>query len=205
MAADTTSPASARPRPWLLVALGIAVVVALVTYLVPGKPAVATARPSNPRTQHGRAKTPETVKPEDLDVRLGQLREPRPGAQGSERNPFRFYVPPPPPPPPVASSGRGGGRGGESGPVTPPVDTGPAPPPPPPPITVKFIGVLDVPGLGKLAVFSDCRATMRGKEGDIIDGRYRLVRIGVESVVMEYPDGRGRTTIRMSGQDCVGK
>ena len=44
---------------------------------------------------------------------------------------------------------------------------------------------------------------MRGREGDIIDGRYRLVRIGVESVVMEYLDGRGRTTIRLSGQECV--
>ena len=44
---------------------------------------------------------------------------------------------------------------------------------------------------------------MRGREGEIIDGRYRLVRIGVESVVMEYVDGRGRTTIRLSGQECV--
>jgi hypothetical protein len=62
-----------------------------------------------------------------------------------------------------------------------------------------------VPGKGKVAVFSDCRATMSGIEGDIVDGRYRLVRIGVESVVMEYVDGRGRTTIRMSGQECVTK
>jgi hypothetical protein len=70
---------------------------------------------------------------------------------------------------------------------------------------LKFIGVLEFPNKGKLAVFSDCRTTMRGREGDIIDGRYRLVRIGVESVVMEYADGRGQTTIRMSGQECVGK
>ena len=39
-------------------------------------------------------------------------------------------------------------------------------------------------------------ATMRGREGDIIAGQYRLVQIGNESVVMEYVDGRGRTTIR---------
>jgi hypothetical protein len=58
---------------------------------------------------------------------------------------------------------------------------------------------------GKIASLSDCRVTMRGREGDTIDGRYRLVRIGVESVVLEYLDGRGRTTVRMSGQDCVGK
>ena len=58
---------------------------------------------------------------------------------------------------------------------------------------------------GNMAVFSDCRTTMRAREGEIIAGQYRLVKIGKESVVMEYPDGQGRTTIRMSGQECVGK
>jgi hypothetical protein len=201
MAAETSSTPSGRPRTWLLVALGIAVVVAAAPYVMTGKSAAPTRPPSNPRAQ-GRVKTPETVKPEDLDVRIGELRRARPEAQASERNPFRFYVkPPPPPPPPGPSSGRGGGEA----PVFPPQPVGPPPPPPPPPIPLKFIGTLDVPNLGKLAVFSDCRTTMRGKEGDIIDGRYRLVRIGVESVTMEYADGKGRTTIRMSGQECVGK
>ena len=69
-----------------------------------------------------------------------------------------------------------------------------------------LIGLMEgVPGQGKVAAFSDCRTTMRGREGEIIAGQYRLVKIGVESVVLEYVDGRGRTTIRMSGQECVGK
>jgi len=138
--------------------------------------------------------------PADLDVRIEELGQPRPSAQASERNPFRFYTPPPQPPPVTP--------GGSRGFVPPPTPVGPETPPPPPqppPIPLKFIGTLDVPSMGKLAVFSDCRTTMRGREGDIIDGRYRLVRIGVESVVMEYADGRGRTTIRESGQECVGK
>jgi hypothetical protein len=76
----------------------------------------------------------------------------------------------------------------------------------PPPIPLKYIGLMEgVPGQGKVAAFSDCRTTMRGREGEIIAGQYRLVKIGVESVVLEYVDGRGRTTIRMSGQECVGK
>ena len=200
MAADATSGSAGRPRPWLLVALGITVMAAAATYVMPGKSAAPAARPSNPRTQT-RAKTPETVQPSDLDVRLEELRQPRPDAQGGARNPFRFYVPPPPPP--VASSGRGGRGGG----VEPPLSTAPvvpAGPPPPPPIPLKFIGTLETRG-GTIAAFSDCRTTMHGKEGDIIDGRYRLVHIGVESVVIEYADGRGRTTIRKSGQECVGK
>lgn len=82
----------------------------------------------------------------------------------------------------------------------------PAGPPQPPPITLKYIGLMEgVPGQGKVAAFSDCRSTMQGREGEIVAGQYRLVRIGVESVVLEYVDGRGRTTIRMSGQECVGK
>lgn len=201
MAAEGGAAPSGRPRPWLLAALGVAVVIFAASYLNTGKPAPATPGPSNPRTQ-ARAKTPETVQPGDLDVRLEELAQAHPPAQGIERNPFRFYVPPPPKPdPPVASTGRGG-RGAAPPPELTPLPIGP---PQPPPIPLKFIGTLDVPNLGKLAVFSDCRTTMRGKEGDIIDGRYRLVKIGVESVQMEYADGRGRTTIRMSGQDCVGK
>jgi hypothetical protein len=198
MAAEATG-SSNRPRPWLLVALGIALAAAIVSYAGGGKSAAPAPPPSNPRT-HARVKTPETVKPADLDVRLDELRQARPPAQASERNPFRFYTPPPPP---VS----GGGRGPIAPPPPPPPPPVEGPPvvPPPPPIPLKFIGVLEVPNMGRLAVFSDCRTTMRGKEGDIIDGRYRLVRIGVESVVMEYADGRGRMTIRESGQECVGK
>lgn len=200
MAADASTRAAGRPRPWLLVALGVVVVVFLASYLMPRKSAVPAARPSKPRT-HARAKTPETVQPGDLDVRLEELRQPRPSAEAGERNPFRFYVKPPPPPPPV-TPGRGRGA-----PVAPPPQQPDVPigPPPPPPIPLKFIGVMEVPGMGKVAAFSDCRVTMHGREGEIIDGRYRLLRIGVESVVMEYADGRGRTTIRLSGQDCVAK
>jgi hypothetical protein len=195
--ADAGSESTGRPRPWLLVALGITVVVAILSYVLPGKSAAPAAAPSNPRT-HGRVKaTPETVKPGDLEVHLDELKQARPTAQASDRNPFRFYVAPPPPPPPIASSGRANGK-------TPPAPVGPPPPPPIPPIPLKFIGTIETRG-GKIAAFSDCRTTMHGKEGDLIDGRYRLVRIGVESVVMEYADGRGRTTIRMSGQECVGK
>jgi hypothetical protein len=133
-------------------------------------------------------------------VRLDELKETRPEPGEAERNPFRFK-PPPPPPPPVPT---GRGAGNASKPPAP-EDTGPPPPPPPPPIPLKFFGIVEKPGLGKLAAFTDCRATYYGREGDIIAGQYRLVKIGIESVVLEYVDGRGRTTIRQSGQECVNK
>ena len=39
----------------------------------------------------------------------------------------------------------------------------------------------------------------QGEEGDIIEGRYRILKIGVESIELAYLDGRGRQTIRLTG------
>lgn len=80
----------------------------------------------------------------------------------------------------------------------PPVPTGP---PPPPPIPLRYIGYLDQPEVPRVAVLSDGRGNVfNGKEGDIIEGRYRVLRIGTDSADLIYVDGRGRQTIRLSGQ-----
>lgn len=70
----------------------------------------------------------------------------------------------------------------------------------PPPIPLRFIGIVEASERGtKVAVLSDGRDVFYGREGDVIDGRYRIVRIGVESIELEYLDGRGRQTIRLTG------
>lgn len=184
-----------RPHPALLAALAAAVILLVAWWTMSGKSAVPAASPSKPRVAANHGAAPSEAG--DLNVRLDALRQPRPSTGGGNRNPFRFYTPPPPPPPPAAKPVP------DLPPEGPPVPAGPAPPPP---IPLKYIGLIEgVPGQGKIAAFSDCRTTMRAREGEIIAGQYRLVRIGVESVVLEYVDGRGRTTIRMSGQECVGK
>ena len=83
--------------------------------------------------------------------------------------------------------------------VAPPVPTGP---PPPPPITLRFIGLIEAPPrTGRVAMLSDGRGgLMYGREGDTVDGRYRMLRVGTDSIEMAYVDGRGRQTIRLSGQ-----
>ena len=80
------------------------------------------------------------------------------------------------------------------GPIVPPAPVGP------PPIAMKFIGLVEalVPAQ-RIAVLSDPRGVYEGREGDVIEGRYRIVRIGAESVEMAHLDGRGRQTIRLSG------
>ena len=66
---------------------------------------------------------------------------------------------------------------------------------------MKFIGVIEATERAqKIAVLSDGRnLPFYGREGDIIEGRYRILKIGVESIELAYVDGRGRQTIRLTG------
>jgi hypothetical protein len=122
-----------------------------------------------------------------LDALAAARSEPAPPAAG--RNLFQFQ---PKPPPPAAVARPAFAPGGENLP--------PPPPPPPPPIPYKFIGIVQAPDK-KIAVLTDTstRDVFYGREGAIIDGRYRILRIGVESIEMAYLDGRGRQTIRLTG------
>ena len=130
------------------------------------------------------------------NVELEALKQPRPEIASGDRDPFRFK-PQAPPPPPNGGGPDGGGPGNPGGVVGPVVPPGP---PPLPPIPLRFIGVVDKTAhKQKVAVLSDGRGVFYGAEGDIIEGRYRIVRIGVESIEMVYVDGRGSQTIRLSG------
>lgn len=126
------------------------------------------------------------------DVRLHALEgtKPRPEAT-TQRDLFRFRTRPAPPAPrptpPVTAA-----------PGTAP--SGAAATPTLPPITMRFIGLVESPEQSrKIAILSDGRGIYQGSEGDIIEGRYRILRIGVESLEIAYLDGRGRQTIRLSG------
>ena len=112
--------------------------------------------------------------------------------RAASRNPFRFQARPAPPVRVAAAMPR----------PDPVIALAPTGPPPPPPIPLKFIGVLDAPSrLGRLAILSDGRGgVFYGKEGDTIEGRYRVLKISTETADLAYMDGRGRQTIRLSGQ-----
>ena len=84
--------------------------------------------------------------------------------------------------------------------TAPPAPIVPAGPPPPPPITLKFIGIVKKADGTRIAVLSDGKRPIYGVEGQEIEGRYRILKIGLESIEMSYIDGRGRQTIRLNGQ-----
>jgi hypothetical protein len=129
------------------------------------------------------------------DVRLAKLEQEWPAPGETRRNPFTMA--PAPPPPSAAAASAAAAKPAE--PVVT-IPTGPPPPPPIPPITLKFIGVISSDSLGKIAGLSDGKFVYRGREGQTIEGRYRIVKIGEESIQLEYVNGTGRQTIRLSGK-----
>ena len=190
METDTQGP-SRRPRPWLLILLGIAVLALIANRMWPGDSATVRTPASN-QARNARARSQaDRFDPAELKVRLDRLEASQPGPADVERNPFRFRPKAAPPPLP------GGNRASTPSPSPVPQPVGP---PPGPEIPLKFMGLIEKGGLGKVAALSDCKGfTANAREGDIIDGRYRLVTIGVESVVIEFVNGTGRTTLRLSG------
>jgi hypothetical protein len=183
------------------VLLGLLVIVLLGVAIYSLWPATSTSPPASSNRQAvatrgtGRAEqaAPAQGTPGAPDVHLDALDAEKPKPNGTDRNLFRYKPkapPPAPPPPPKAAEPA----------VTAPVVTGPPPPPPLPPIPLKFIGIMG-PENSKIAVLSDSKGPpIPAKEGELVLGQYRVLKIGVESVEVAYADGRGRVTLRLSGQ-----
>lgn len=135
------------------------------------------------------------AEPPVADVKLELLKGAREELTRADRDPFRFQQ-------------RAAERPAASGPARPrqaPVAVAPRPvdpTPAPPQILLKFIGLLDTPGRpGAVAILSDNRGNVfYGKEGDVVEGRYKVIRIGADSVELSFTDGHGRQTLRLSGQ-----
>ena len=172
-----------RRREIALAALA-AVIIAVAVYRV------RSVSPAADAAEHSRAADAAAKQQAKAltDFDLQALNAPRPEPVDSSRDPFRFKPKPPPPAPPAPPGQM----------TTQP--TQPVGPPPPAPIPLKFIGTAEAKQAGRVAILSDARGVYYGHEGEIIEGRYRILRIGVESVDLAYVDGRGRQTIRQTGQ-----
>ena len=172
----------------LIMIAGVAALLAVVTWSMwPASPGPSAAA-APPQQAAGAQAAPAPVPP----VKLDSLAAGRHGPSDSDRNPFR-YKPRVSAPAPVTSA--------------PPTETAevarpvvPTGPPPPPPIPLKFIGLLERANGVKWAVLSDGKNVMHGREGDIVEGRYRIVKIGTESIELTHLDGRGRQVVRLTGQ-----
>ena len=118
-------------------------------------------------------------------------------APANRRDLFRFGAAAPDPVPDPGGTAGQPGRGRRAAPPEP-VDQPPMPVEPPP-IPLRFVGLLEDRAGRKVAALSDGRYVYNAREGDVIEGRWRVVKIGEESLVIERLDGTGRQTIRKAG------
>ena len=87
-------------------------------------------------------------------------------------------------------------------PPKPPV---PPPPPPPPAITLKFYGYSTPRTDGaKRAFFLDGDDIFVAAEGDLVKKRYRVVQIGVNSVIMEDTEFKNNRQTLVIQQEQAG-
>lgn len=96
------------------------------------------------------------------------------------RDPFRYYDPPPPPQPPP--------------PPPPPVEVVETPPPPPvdtgpqlPEIDLTYLGSFG-PQERPIAVLTSGETIHNAVQGEIVEGKFVIVNIGLESVDLGYVD-----------------
>jgi hypothetical protein len=130
-------------------------------------------------------------------IALATLGQEQPQPVDTGRDPFRFGAAP--------IAGRPGGTPSAGAvqvprPAAPDLPAGPIEPPGPPPIVLKFIGFAKQGTTGRLyAVLRDDRGIYYGAEGDMVEGRYRILRVTTNEVEIAYVDGRGRTKIPLAG------
>jgi hypothetical protein len=68
-------------------------------------------------------------------------------------------------------------------------------------VPLTFIGFVESPGIeGRVVVLTDGDLLFHGRVGDVIDGRYRIVAVGLESVDVERVDGRVQQTLRLPNE-----
>lgn len=130
-----------------------------------------------------------------LDI-LGKLNKVE--VEGVHRSIFDFGQPPAPKVDTVALNK----KPPVPNPLLPPANAQPAqpatppPPPPPPPVPFKFYGYVNAANQGpKRAFFLEGDDIHVVTEGDVVNKRYRIIRIGVNSVVVEDTDNKNQQTL----------
>jgi len=164
------------------------------------RPATRGGRPPNSADDF----RPTLKLPEGLDISrvdptlkldlLGRVREV--SVESGSRSLFEFYTPPPPPPPkvtivPTPAPKIADGKQTEAPKVA-------QLPPPPPPIPLKFYGLSG--GLRstiRRAFFLDGEDIVQAGENETIRNRYKILRIGVNSAVVEDTVAKNQQTLQM--------
>jgi hypothetical protein len=160
---------SRREKAWLGVLAAAAAVVVVWAVRHPGSVVLAPSRS-------------EAVPPPVPRIDLARLDAKRPENDAGRRDLFDYGAAPapqaadvaqPPPPPPPATNPD---SDGVSAPVVPTL----------PPLNLKYIGsVENAAGIKVAVLVTDHREVLTGQAGQVVANRYRISRIGLESVDLE--------------------
>ncbi|HKU26753.1 MAG TPA: hypothetical protein VJQ54_14870 [Candidatus Sulfotelmatobacter sp.] len=149
---------------------------------------VSNTLPAQPEgaNQHGTGRAKSTA-PLDPTLRTDLLKNSE-GAEykGSGRNIFEAQATPPPIIQPTHTVVN------NKGPIGPPL------PPPPPPIPLKFFGFANKPGEPKSIFLANGDAVFIGREGDIVNRRYKILHIQSNQVEIEDVLNNNRQTIPLT-------
>lgn len=165
-------------RETVLVALATVAVIAAVSWALrsPNGLPLTRARP-----------TTDAAVPPIPRIDLARLETPRSTGDAGRRNLFDYGAPPvpvatpppivvPTPPPPTPGGMVAGADGSFQGSVVPAV----------PPLNVRYIGsVENATGVKVAVLVTDRQEILTGQPGQVVANRYRISRIGLESVDLE--------------------
>ena len=166
--------------------LAIAVLLLLRAFMSSGAPVstvAASATPNALPTAPGARSGGKAAPPLDPTLRADLLKNSE-GAlyKGSGRNIFEEQLPIEPPKHPVIVE----------------QTTPPPPPPPPPPIPLKFYGFANKPGQAKAIFLANGDDIFIGHEGEIVNRRYKILRIHPTTVEIEDVLNNNRQSIPLT-------
>ena len=145
---------------------------------------------------------PASIDPTILATLLTKLKN-TPMA-GGERSLFDFSQPPPPKAPePIIKPKPVFGPPPPPPPAPPKTAAVKPPEPPPPPIPLKYYGFAAGGGPPRRAFFLQGDDIFVAAEGQLIQNRYRIVRIGLNSAVVEDTSFKNQQTLQIEVQPAV--
>jgi hypothetical protein len=171
------------------------------------QPQTAPSRPAPARTSEEFRPSMKPKRPEDrvdpmtIDptLRLDLLAKVQAvNLEGGHRNLFQAGAPPAAPLPKEPAITVAKSRG-PAGPMPAPPPPPPPTAPPPPPINLKYYGYSSAQSDNrKRAFFLDGDDILVAAEGETVKKRYRVVRIGINSVVMEDTQFKHEQTLQLA-------
>jgi len=172
-----------KTKLWIMVGLALLAIALVVLRAIPffSGPEPTLAAPN--------AKAAAQTSPVDPTLRTDLLKNSEEAEyKGSGRNIFEAHAAPPPLPRAIK-------------PVVQPQAFGPPPPPPvapPPPIPLKFYGFANRPGEPKSIFLAQGDDIFIGREGDIVNRRYKIIRIQQNQVEIEDVLNNNRQAIPLT-------